>query len=335
MKYRILSTAAIVVGIFAVAAAAVLHFVLVPAMSKMPDNLDVTARYTGTATMLDAQALQRNDLANMVARDVPITAERHIYVSSATSDRAVAHDDTVVTGPGGLRTSTTHTYGVDRTSLEAAPAPAGVTVEPHTGYTVSFPADPPADDSMSIWHPAQQATVPVKYKGSGQVLGRDVRSYVVSANGPVKDPATLATLPPVLPAAAVTQMLSMLSSESQQALNAALPAAGPVIPVSYRTTDVTELSLDIRLGLPVDGSQQQQIVAIAQFGDHAVDLMPVMETKVTLTGDSKQTAADQAKSVARQLTVISVVIPLVCVVLGLALIAAGVFALVRRARNAA
>ncbi|WP_043735906.1 porin PorA family protein [Nocardia asiatica] len=330
MKFRLLPYSAIVAGVLCCAASAVLAFGIVPAMGKLPSNLDVTVELAGTASMLNSEAISQGDFANVIAKDVPITVQRHIYVSSATADTAIAHDDVVVSGPGGMKTKSAHTYAVDRDGLGSGTAPSGTEVETHTGLTVAYPANPPTDDSMRVWHAGVQAEFPMAYKGSDTVQGREVRRYTITASGPLKDAATAASLPPALPKPVVQQMLPILASSAQQALGAALPTAGEVIPLSYRITQTIDLGIDAELGLPLDGGDRQQIIAIAQIGDRAIDLMPVMQTDTKATEASVQTAADQAQSIGSKVLLIGTITPLVLFGIGNVLLVAGGVLLRRR-----
>src|SRR6266536_1170504 len=98
--------------------AALTRFVVLPMGSKLPANTKASAHYTGTATLLNAEALKRGDTAHAILKNVPITIERQIKVTSTHGDTAVVADDFTLTGPNGLKSVDNHVYGLDRVSLE-------------------------------------------------------------------------------------------------------------------------------------------------------------------------------------------------------------------------
>src|SRR4051794_19973221 len=102
----------ILIGLAAllVVAAALTRFVVLPMGSKLPDDTKASARYSGTATLLNAEALQSGDTAHVVLRDVPISIERQIKVTSTHGDTAVVADDFTLTGPNGLKSVDNHIY---------------------------------------------------------------------------------------------------------------------------------------------------------------------------------------------------------------------------------
>lgn len=86
-------------GVLLIALAALVRFVVVPYASKLPGDTDATAHYTGKASLLNAQALQAGDIAHAFLKDQDVTMNRHVYVSSTTSDTAVVHDDSTSRSP--------------------------------------------------------------------------------------------------------------------------------------------------------------------------------------------------------------------------------------------
>lgn len=117
-----------------------------PSATKLSVDLDSTAQYTRTANLLNAEALQSGDVASAIARDVPVTIDRHIYVSSTTG---VTHDDTTLNTPSGAIPNN-HTYASDRSPLDSAPAPSGETVEDHSGLAIGLPLHPDASSTCQF-----------------------------------------------------------------------------------------------------------------------------------------------------------------------------------------
>lgn len=324
MTMRRSSLALIAAGVLLIALAGVLRFAVVPALTKLPGDTDTIAHYEGRATLLNSKALQSGDTANALMTDVPITVDRHIYVSSTTGDVAVLHDDAVINGPNGLKVDQTHTYALDRVTLGSAPAPAGTEVESHTGLTVSLALDPPADDSQRYWDSGTQTAVPLTYKGSDTVLGREVYRYEVSAQGPLKNPATLRTLPTALPKALVEQLLPLLPATQQDALRGGLPTLPDVVPLTYTSSNALNVAVDRKLGTPITATQRQQVVAGVEVGGQRVDLLPVSAFDIKTTEASAKASAERANSAANKLRLVADIVPLGSIALGLVLLVIGI-----------
>ncbi|MCZ4587598.1 porin PorA family protein [Rhodococcus opacus] len=324
MAIRRSSKILVAAGLLLIVAAAVLRFVIVPSVAKLPDNLDVTNRFEGTGTLLNPAALQAGDIANVIATGVPVSIDRHTYVSSTDGDTAITHDDLTVNAPDGVSLPTNHTYAVDRTTMESAPAPAGIEVEPHTGITIGLPIDPDPETSYGLYDFATRTTVPMNYIGSDTISGRDVLRYTIDATGPLADPAVLGALPPALPKAQLAQLAPALPAEVLAELTPEILAALPdPVPFTYTAITKFELVLDKKLGTPIDGSIDQQVIANVAANGQTISLVPALALATTLTADSIAAAADTAASTSRLLTIASLIVPIALVVLGIGLIALG------------
>jgi hypothetical protein len=73
---------------------------------------------------------------NVIASGVPVTVNRHIYVSRTDGDTAVAHDD-IILEAAGQAVPSNHTYAVDRNTMDAATEQPHDGVEPHSGMTIA------------------------------------------------------------------------------------------------------------------------------------------------------------------------------------------------------
>src|SRR5215813_8581032 len=106
----------VVLGVLLVVLAGILRFVFAPNATKLPSDTDTATTYSGTGTVLNATALQSGDVANALLRNIPVTLDRHVFVSSTDGNTAVVHDDlTLKTQPTTVEDD--HTYAVDRTKL--------------------------------------------------------------------------------------------------------------------------------------------------------------------------------------------------------------------------
>jgi len=178
-----------------IAAGAVLRFVIAPAVVKLPANLDTTVRLSGTASMVDQNALRSGNLAGVVRDAVPVTVTNRVRVVSTRGDTAIITSQSTVAGRDNAALQTlTHTWAVDRKTFYPAQAPPGSAVEPHDGLVLGFPL-PPRPQDYPWWDPITQTTVTARYQSTETYHGRQVYVYAIHADGPVKDPGVVKSLP--------------------------------------------------------------------------------------------------------------------------------------------
>ena len=313
-----------VLGVLILIAAAALRFYVVPSVSKLPNSLDVTNRYEGTGTLLNPAALASGDTAHAVASGVPVTLDRHTFVSNHDGETAIVHDDFTVHAPGGISLPTNHVYAVDRKSMDAAAAPADTQVEAHHGMTIGLPMHPDPDAGYQLYDFATGSTVPMNFSGASTISDRKVQNYSIHAAGALRDPAILAGLPASLPKAQLASLAPLLPADLRTKIGAAAPAMPDPVPLTYTADSKIGLSIDNSLGTPVDGTLAMQVVANVGIAGEPVAVMPVMALDTKLTPTSVSKAASSAASASRMLTIASVVAPLVLLVLGVILLGLGV-----------
>nr|WP_279404840.1 porin PorA family protein [Gordonia rubripertincta]MDG6783683.1 porin PorA family protein [Gordonia rubripertincta] len=330
VQLQLRSKIAIIAGVLLLIVAAVVRLWLVPTMSRLPDTLDVTTQYPGVGTLLNATALQEGDTANVIARDVPVTIDRHIYVSSTSGDTAIAHDD-ITLEAGDTKLPVNHTYAIDRRSMDAATgSSAGSATEPHRGITIALPLRPSPETAYEYYDSATRTTVPMQYHGAGEVEGREVLKYTINARGPLQDPAVLAALPPSLPKATVAGLAPLLPPQLREQLGNAAPTLPEVVPFIYTAQTTIELAADATTGAPIDASLNQQVIAGVSVNGQTVDLMPALAVDTSLTDQSVADGAAAASSQSRQLDILSIWAPIGLALLGAVLIAIAVISGRRR-----
>lgn len=318
------SVVLIVVGVLLLLLAAVARFVVTPMATKLPTDLDKATTYAGTATLLNAKALAANDFAHAVIKDAPITLEQGVRVTGTQDDLAIVEQNSTLRGPGGLEQPSTHTYAIDRTSMEAtSQPPSGSNAQPASGLIFTLPPHPKQQD-YTFYVPDLQTAAPLKYIGEGTVNGRDVYRYAVDASGPVQNQETLKSLPPALPKTLIGALAATMPAAQRTALNAALPTLPDVVPLNYTASSKIGLAADKTIGAPLNSTVEQQILANITVAGKSVPLMPVMAVKAQFTPQSIADNVSTASSGAQKLNLLSVVTPLVLLVLGLVLIAIGV-----------
>jgi hypothetical protein len=313
------------VGALLIVCAALLRFVVAPSATKLPDDTDITTAYSGKGTVLNAAALQSGDVANALARDIPVTLDRHVYVSDANSDTAIVHDDLTLKA-GTTSSKDNHTYAVDRKNLTETASINGVEVEKHQGLTVSLPVDPePKSGVYTYWDTPTRTAVPVTYVGTETRAGRDTYHYRATASGALANPALLQQLPSSLPRTLAPKLLALLPAETQQRLLPLVSALPDQVPLSYTATSTYDVWADAALGAPLDTKINRSVVANVGAGAASIPLLPVLTIDVAEDQASVQDAADRVANSDQLLSWIEVWGPIVLLVLGLVLVALGLW----------
>src|ERR1700736_459451 len=249
------------VGIVVIVLGVVLRFVVVPIATQLPANTNLGITYSGTATLLNSQALQSGDIKNVIASNVPMTIDRRVKVTSTHGDTAVVSDNLTVHA-GSETLPSPHTYTLDRTSLNGVTPPKGVTVEPSKGALSStFPIGPKADNSYRYYDPTTRQIVPITYTGHAALDGRSVNVYKFAATGAVEDPGLLKILPSSLPKNLVAGLAPLLPPAVKAEITPATLATLPdPIPLTYTARTDIVAHVDRQTGAPINETISVQIV---------------------------------------------------------------------------
>src|SRR6476619_7434286 len=97
----------------------------------------------------------------------------------------VAYEQTLHAGAAAM--PSTHVYAVNRSTLNAATAPAGVKVEPAEGITIGLPVDPKPGNSYRLYDPTTQLTGELIYQSTASRGGRSVFTYTTTITVADKD----------------------------------------------------------------------------------------------------------------------------------------------------
>ena len=311
------------VGTLLILLAALLRFVVAPNATKLPDDTDTNSTYSGKGTVLNAAALQSGDVANALARDIPITLARHVYVSDTDGDTAIVHDDLTLRA-GSTSSEDNHTFAVDREKLTEAATIKGVEVEKHQGLTVTLPIDPePKSGVYTYWDTPTRTSVPVTYVGTEKREGRDTYHYRATSSGPLANPALQERLPSSLPRTLAPRLLALLPAETQQQLAPLVSALPDQVPLGYTASSTYDVWADAELGAPLDTKINRSVVANISTGAASLPLLPVLTIDVTQDPASVKDAADRVGDADLLLSWIELWGPLVLLVLGLVLVALG------------
>ena len=69
------------------AAAAVVRFAVLPAVDRVPANLDTTSAYAGTLSMVNPTAMAAGDATHAVLTNVPVTVRQHVKTIKVSGRR--------------------------------------------------------------------------------------------------------------------------------------------------------------------------------------------------------------------------------------------------------
>jgi hypothetical protein len=248
-------------GVVLVAASAVARFAVLPAVDRVPANLDTTSAYAGTLSMVNPTAMAAGDATHAVLTNVPVTVRQHVKTIKVSGGAAVMSNDLTVTGADGTALITSnHTYAVDRTTLETAPAPAGVKVDKSAGLPVSFPVRPRPVD-YAWWDSTTLTTAPAKYAATETHQGRRTYVYNATNTGPVKDSGSIGALPPSLPKAALGVLAGYLPDALKRLLTSSMSLLPDTLKLSYNSTTDTTLWVDAATGTVIDVHEKQVVTA--------------------------------------------------------------------------
>ena len=321
-----------VVGVLLLVAAAILRFVVVPSVSKLPDDLDVTQEFEGTYSGLNPAALSGGS-GQVLVQDVPVTASRQITAESVDGDTLVVAR-TVERSIGGQEDpSGVLRYAVDRTDAESVPAPDGAEdVVESEGLVFTLPLDPSTDTEYRLWDQTTAQAYPLTYQGEDTLEGRTVYQYRSVAEGEVADPGALG-LPSELSKGQLSTLAPALADLLPPGLLAQLPTLLALlpdsIPLSYTAATTSVISADAELGATIAAESTQQITASLPLGPQSLDV-PFSTIELASTEASVSERASDTADSAGTLNLIGTVLPLIALVLGVLLLA-GALVMARRA----
>jgi len=323
-------------GLAALAGAAVLAWSVAPDRTQLPADYSATRDITGTVNALLSQpALESGNVGGALVTNLPVTGQRTIRVMSTSGRAAEVQEERVLAIDGQPIGRGTDTYAVDRLSLEpATTVPADWTVEPHEGLTVAFPVDADQRD-YAIWVPDMQTTAPLRFVREESREGVNTYVYQVDVpEAPIQNPDVLSTLPSGLSRAALQGMLPALPipEEQRAVLAQAMPGLPDQVPIRYTYQAGATYWVEPTTGTIVD--IQQRIIrtgTVGGPGGAVLATVPVYNVDTRFTDASVAAAVREATDRREALTDVSTTWPLILVALGaVALLVALLGLLVRR-----
>jgi hypothetical protein len=307
------------------AVAGVIRFKMVPDAERVQSDQNTVIRYSGTASYLDQRAVAGGDLANAFVKGAPFTAVETVKAIGMHGDVVVLSDVTAINGAGGVLGNPSATWAVNRKTLMPAAAPAGVKADPHQGLAVGFAFAPGAHD-YPWWDGATATQATAKYVRSESHVGRSTYVYTVDVSGALKDPGTLAQLPPAVPVSVLKGLAATMAPDMQGALSALLPPGGDsvMVPLTYTSTTKTTMWVDKLSGTTVDADAHQTVTAQMKSKIGTVPLAAVLDVDTKMSPAGIADAVKQSKDDQSQLLWEGTAAPLALVILAVAFIVGAV-----------
>jgi hypothetical protein len=309
------------------AVAGVIRFKVVPDAERVQSDQNTVTRYTGTASYLDQRAVGGGDLAHAFVKGAPFTAVETVKAVGMHGDVAVLSDVTAINGAGGVLGNPTATWAVNRRTLMPAAAPAGVAADVHQGLAVGFAFSPGAHD-YPWWDGATGTQATAKYVRGESHVGRSTYVFTVDVSGALKDPGTLAQLPPAVPVSVFKGLAATMAPDLQSALAALLPPGGDsvLVPLTYTSSTKTTMWVDQLTGTTVDVDSHQTVTAQMKSKVGTVPLTAVLDVDTKMSPAGIADAVKQSKDDQSQLLWEGTVAPVALAILAAALIVGAVVA---------
>ncbi|WP_280218564.1 porin PorA family protein [Nocardia neocaledoniensis] len=339
MTVRKSSVVWLALGVVLIAAAAIIRFVALPALTKLPADLDQSQKYEGTLQTIDPKAFAANDLAHLLSPEVPITADRSLTVDTVSGDTAIVTSKALLSLPDGTTQPDVHTYAVSRIDYSPVaisetqekslvPADNRSFFEAHKGLAFSWPMDPPKDGT-ALYDPVTRTAQPATFQNEGTLEGRHVYNYKIDAAGPLASPAVLSQFkdfPKQLPKAAIAGLLQaeIVPEQFRATLTAALPTMPDLVTIGFGSTNVIDAAVDSQFGAPLKVHQTQGIYVTVPADGREVPTIPLSIAKLHTADSAVTDTAHTLSKNATMLSLLGVWLPIVLLAVGIVLAAVAV-----------
>jgi hypothetical protein len=347
----------LVLGGVLIVAALVIKFVILPGQAQWPDDVDETRKYEGTLhTMLNPDALETMDVANLFLSEVPVTIERHVTTEEVDGGKAIVLEKAVMSGPAGPIQASDTWYAIDRKTMEAIPDFSGNDkIIDREGLVIGFPIGTEKKEYVG-WSDDTMATETVTFADKEEERG-GLNTYVFKSSPPakeIKDPAMLAIFPPAIP----KDLFLMLAQgiEVPESMQGAFALILPLLPdpvplkytyeydsvywiepttgvlIDYNKHEVRQVALSKALlaELVQDVELPEDTAALFPLLPDPLPLTPVFDLSYQTAAESVEDSVQDAKDAKGILDLFGTTVPLALIVVGLVLALVGLFFVVRR-----
>jgi hypothetical protein len=325
---KAMAAAAVGIGLLLMVAAGLLRWVLAPVVAVLPADTNTVRVYTGSAaSLLNPLAVAAHQYGQLLLANVPIQLVHRVRVLATNGSSALVSDSRVVTTSGLTVANVDYRYAVNRRGLGRGSGFSGVLRQ--TGVTFNFPIRTGPHDYVG-WVPDTRTTARLAYAGS--TLRGGQQTFVFHARvAPTRlvDPQQLRVLPHTLTKAALVALAAHLSVPPAQLalLRAALPKLPANLPLGYTYQSEATYYVAPSSGIVVDLYEHDIRRMTLDLGSSHVPLVAVSDWTFHSTPATLAAAEKDARQKGAAIDAIYLSVPLAVLVVGLALVAAGILGL--------
>ncbi|MEV0854469.1 porin PorA family protein [Nocardia fluminea] len=329
----------LLLGLTLIVCAVVVRFVILPSLTRLPEDLDQSQKYEGTIQALNEQAFSAGDLTNLLTPEIPVTAERKVTVDAVDGDLAIVTSAAAITLPDKTTRNDVHTYAVDRGDLTPVqldahkletlvPENKRNTFEAHSGLAFSWPMNP-SKEGTALYDSVTRTAQPATFVDESDLHDRRVYTYSIDASGPVTSPAMLeqfASLPGQLPKDLVAGLVQagVVPEQSRAALQEALPSMPDLVNIGFGSTNEIQAAVDSQFGAPLRVDQTQGVYVTVRAGSQDVPIMPLSIVKLRTADSDIVASAETLSKNAGLLSVLGIWVPVGMAIIGVGLLVLGI-----------
>jgi len=322
----------LVLGVVLLVAGLGVKYVVLPSQAKFPADVDSTRNYEGElAVMMNAAALDSEDLANLFLTNIPVTIERNVKtLEVGGNDGAIVSDHAVMSSPQGPLADSLSIYAINRTTMDAIDDFSGdARITPRQGLVVGWPIGSEGKDYIG-WNGDTQTTVTLAYEGEEERGGINTYKFH-AASGPdvIVDPELLAQFPPALPKAMLAQLAASLDlpDEAMAQLGPVLEAMPDPVPLTYTFQFDKTYWVEPTTGMLIDIDVMESRAAALTVpgGPGPVPLTEVQHLEYVTAPASVTDAVNEANDGISQLNLFGTYIPAILILLGAIGIIGGIY----------
>jgi hypothetical protein len=327
--------AVLVLGLVLIVAALAIKFVILPGQAQWPADVDTTRHYEGTfQTIINRQALQSMDLANIFLRDIPVTITRHVTTEKVEGGKAVVLEDATITGPGGLELGSETWYAIDRKTMEAIPDFSGnENIINREGLVIGWPIGSEKKEYTG-WNGDTLSTVTLSYVREEERGG--LNTYVFEASSPPQEIVAadkLALFPPAVPKDLLVGLAQGLDlpDAMRERFATMLPNLPDSVPLKYTYEYKATYWIEPTTGVLIDTEKDEVRKVALQVEDFPVPvpITAVYDLYYKASASSVEEAAQDAQEAKSTLDTFGTTVPLALIAGGLVLAVVGLILVMR------
>ena len=324
---KLLSIAAVVIGVVLIVGAAVIRWAVAPAEAVLPSDTNSTRNYTGTATTLFNQAALTKPGLPILLKNVPIAVTHTTKVLGTKGSNALVSDAGSVLVANQAVAGFSYRYAVNRTSMQLGSGYSDVVKQ--TGISFNWPIRTQKKDYIG-WVSDTRGTTPLKYAGTARRGGLSTYKFTTDLPAaPITDPATLKQLPASLPKASVTALSAGLGLSAGQLalLKQALPSLPDPVPFSYTYAVTATYWIEPNTGEVVDLQERETRTLGLALGAAVVPVTPVIDINYTSSPDELAATVKDIRHDANLVTLVYRTLPLSLGIAGVVFLVLGLLGL--------